>query len=414
VLALRRPARRRGDARIVTLGYLFVGGSSFVLLAAGPRMLGRETFSGLGLIWTVSTLFGIGIATPTEQVINRRMNGGTRGAVVGPLRVLLALAVAAATACLLIGPHAAAAQRLELLGPGMALTVAGWTAAVAVRGRLAGTGDLVGYTAVLMAEGLIRVGMVALAILLPGEAMVLLATAAGLPLLLAGLVGLAVRVPVGEGPPGEGPADVAALSGPDVEQPSAPAEQAMFVLVSMGFQICLNGAPVLLEWRFGSLLPAAVGAFVAASTYFRTPALLAGGVLTHALVELSHAWGAADPVRFRAARSAGLRRTLLVIVPSTAAVALVAPFALRLYYGAPVDLPWLVLAALPVSTVLAVVAAGLWLGGAAVTSLLLATSDGLDWRFALGLLAGPGMALAGALLADRRLVNPAPQIQPAG
>jgi hypothetical protein len=106
---IRLLARRRGGVRVVTIGYVLVGGSSFLLLAAGPRLLGTVSFSGLGLIWTVSTLFGIGVALPTEQLVGRRMNVGSPDPVSVPVRWLLALGMLAGCLCWLAGSRSAAA-----------------------------------------------------------------------------------------------------------------------------------------------------------------------------------------------------------------------------------------------------------------------------------------------------------------
>ena len=394
----------------MTLGFVLVGGSAFVLLAAGPRLLGPAGFSGLGLVWTVSTVFGIGIAVPTEQVMIRGMNAGHSHALGGPLRALGALGVFAALACLVLGSRAPAAEGLSFLPWAMALSVLGWVFLAFVRGRLGGTGDLTAYGAVLVVESAGRLAMVALAVLVPGWAPVVLMLGVGLPLIVAALAGLGFRIPSAlvdadrvDGGSGAG---------------QARSDQPAFVLIAVGLQICLNGAPLLLEWRFGGLFPAVVGAFVAANTYFRTPTLLIGGVLTHALVALSHAWGEGDLAGFRTARRSALKTSLLVLIPTTLLLVAASPVVLRLYYGGPVDLPLVVLAALPVSTLVATmgqvetlplmasgrgrVAGVLWIAGALVTSAILLSSQGVGWGIAAGLVLGPLVALVGAALANRR------------
>jgi hypothetical protein len=402
---IRRLARRRGGVRVVTIGYVLVGGSSFLLLAAGPRLLGTVSFSGLGLIWTVSTLFGIGVALPTEQLVGRRMNVGTPDPVSVPIRWLLALGMLAGGLCWLAGSRSAAADALPALVPGMLLAVAGWIALAVVRGRIAGSGDLTIYGGVLGVESATRVILVVVAAVHPAWSLDLLPLAVGLPLVFAALAGSLVRVPL------ESPRRGATAP--------AASEQLSFVLVAVGFQVCLNGAPLLLEWRSGSTAPAAVGAFVAASTYFRAPSLLVGGISTHAIVELSHAWGAMDLVRFRTARSAAMRQVFWLLGLSCFLMTVLAPIALHAYYGAKVDLPLTVLLALPLSTVIAVTAAiavqpllaaghggaagALWLAGACVTCLFLAVSSELDDWTGVALVAGPTLTLIGALVQDNRL-----------
>lgn len=400
-----RQARRRGGVRDLTVGYLLIAGSSFVLLAAGSRLLGGVAFSGLGLVWTVSTVFGIGLALPTEQLIGRRLNVGTPNAVGVSVRWLLALGFLAAGLTLLWGLRTTATESLPALVPSALLAIAGWVALALARGRLAGCGDLTMYSRLLFVEGGTRIVLVGVAAAHSGWSTVLLPLAVSLPMILAALAGLIVHVP--SGAPRDGVPDAAA------------SEQVSFVAVAVGFQICLNSAPLLLEWRSGGSAPASIGAYVAASTYFRAPSLLVGGINTNALVELAHAWGEADLVRFRAARSRALRQVSWLLGLSSLALTLVAPVALKIYYGRGVDLPLLVLLALPISTVIAVdaavavqpllaaghgrVAGSLWLGGAAVTCLLLAASHGLNAWFGVALVAGPTMTLVGALIADGRI-----------
>jgi hypothetical protein len=422
---MRCSAVRRGGARVVTAGYLLVGLSSFVLLWRGSSVLVKPAYSGLGLVWTVATLFGIGLAAPTEQFVARRMNIGELGAQVRPVRLLALLGSACILACVLIAPHSAAARALPELTIGMVVCVVGWVLAVTVRAPLAGVGDLIGYSAVLLLEGAVRIVMVGLVWMLPGSAKLMLPLAAGVPLVVAAGVGLVLRIPHPVPSPSGGPAATGVDRVGDLTpDPSTTAEYAGFMLLAIGFQICLSGAPVVLEWRFGHSLLSAVGAFVSASTYFRTPALLAGGVLTHALVELSHGWGVGDLERFRAARAVGLRQVLILLVASTGLLSLAAPIALPIYYNGRVDLPLEVLCALPVSTVVAVTAAmtlqpvlaagrgmvaGLaWVTGAMVTCLFLAVSDDVGWLTAIALVAGPGVALAWGTAANLGLSRTRP------
>jgi O-antigen/teichoic acid export membrane protein len=198
--------------------------------------------------------------------------------------------------------------------------------------------------------------------------------------------------------------------------PGARLEQVGFVLVSVGFQVCLNGAPILLEWRVGHEV---VGDFVIASTYFRIPSLLVAGVLTHALVELSHGWGQRDQDRFVRTRRTGLLQVLVLGACGSAGLAVVSPIALRLYAGSTLELSWAVFLALPLSTVAAVIAsmagqpvlaagrtlaAGLsWLVGAAVTTAFLLSASGVGAMIGTGLVAGPLVALALLLVANRGL-----------
>lgn len=397
-----------------------VGLSSFLLLAGGKRVLVPDAMSGLALIWTVASLFGIGLGTPTEQLIVRRMNVGRFNAAAVPGRLLAGSGVLAALACFGLAPRSGSAAALPLLAAGMALAVAGWVPCTVVRGRLAGAGDLAGYTGALIVESSTRILLVILAVLFPVSGSVLLPLAVGLPLLLAAAVASLLRVTgplTAESKQGRHPGDSASgESGGRGGGPGARLEQVGFVLVSLGFQVCLNGAPIFLEWRVGHEV---VGDFVIASTYFRIPSLLVAGVLTHALVDLSHGWGERDLDRFRRTRRTGLLQVLVLGAFGSAGLAVVSPVALRLYAGTSLALSGAVFVALPLSTAVAVVAsmagqpvlaagrtpsAGLsWVAGAAVTTAFLLSADGVGPVIGTGLVAGPLVALALLLTANRGL-----------
>jgi len=391
---LRPLARRRGGAREATVGFVLVGGSAFILLGLGPRLLGAAAFSGVGIIWTVSTVFGVGVATPIEQVINRRMNSRSPHAIRTPLLTLLAMAAVAALVCIGFIGRLPSSSALPATLAGCLLAVVGWVLTAAVRGRLAGSGDLVGYSVVLGTEAGTRLVLAALAVLLRSHSDVLLPAAVGAPLVVAALVGLRWRIPAVD----------------DEATSSAPVrwEQLAFVLVALGFQGCVNLAALLIEARVGATQPGATGQFVAASTYFRVPLLLTGGVLTSALVVLSTAWVDRDLTRFhRSLRRSTWQVGLLTTVPSLVLL-LLAPVLLPVYYGSDLDLPWVLLLGLASSTILAALGAALtqsllatgrsvwaglvWIVSAAVTVVALLATPSLGPSTAFALMIGPALA----------------------
>jgi O-antigen/teichoic acid export membrane protein len=357
----------------------------------------------------VASVFGFGLASPVEQLVTRRLNVGAPHAVRRPLLLLVAAALVLSVLAVVLGSHAAAALAYPQLVPAVVGTVLGWTAVAAVRGRLAGAGDLAAYGGVLVVESGTRVLLVAAAVLDRPHAAVLLGAATGLPLLLA--AGLGAQVHPGERSRSAQPED-------DVVR----AEQLSFTAVSLGLQICLNAPPLLLEWRVGP--GAAVGAFVVANSYYRIPTVLIAGVSTPALVSLSHAWGDRDLTRFWAVLSRALRTMAVLAAGATGLTALASPWLLPLYNGGPLLLPGLILVGMGVSTVVAVIAAVLaqpllaagrgrsaaaaWMAGALVTCAFLALAPGTTGPLVpAGLVAGPSVALLGAVLFVRRL-RPAP------
>jgi O-antigen/teichoic acid export membrane protein len=400
-------AVRRGGSVDTTAGYLAVGLSAAALLSVGPRLLGAHAFSGLGLAWTVTSVFGFGIAFPTEQLLSRRLNVGLARGIRRPMYWLAAAGALVALAGVPIGAQLPAAQGFRPFAISIALAIVGWVGAIAVRGRLAGAGDLRAYGLVLLLESGTRIALVCVALVERCAAPAALGAAVGAPLLVAAAVGAVLRV---ERPP--------SADGKRSDQLGT--EQLAFIAVALGYQVCLNAPPLVFAWRTGDATVAAVGAFVAANTYFRTPTVIMGGTVTHALVTLSQAWGICDLHLFRAALGRAMRNVTVVGVGASALVAAAAPLLLHLYYGSSLSLPILLLGALAVSSLIAgialvavqpLLAAGLgsiaalaWAAGALTTLALFTLSSGRDALAAAGLVAGPVVALAWAQWAVARLV----------
>jgi O-antigen/teichoic acid export membrane protein len=387
----------------VTAGHVTVAASSVVLLGAGPRILGLEGFSTLALVWTLSTLFGLGLGNPTEQVITRRISAGESDAA-RPFWWLVLWAAVCAVAVLLFGGSLPAAQHGTGLVPGTLVALLGWGTACWVRGSLAGAGHLTRYALLLVVEAVFRVVLVALALLFPPWAGALLAGAVGVPLLVAACVGLLLRQP---------------LPIPRVVRSSDHAgEHLYFGVVSVAYQMCLNGPALALDWQVGASQPALVGAFVAVSTILRSPSLLVGGLSMQALVTLSRAWARGYRSDYIAGTRSLALRWVRLIVPTTLVILLLSPWLLPLYYGSPVDVPASVVVALAISTVFATgaaavgtgplfaagrgrVAASAWGAGAFVTTAVVVGFSGATPWLVVGLVVGP---LLPALVVAHRVV----------
>ena len=401
--AIRRPAARRGGPVGTTVGVTLAAGSYAALLAAGPRLLGTYHFGGLAIAWTVAAVFGFGLATPTEQLITRRLNVGAPDAIRPALSALGIAGAIAAAGCIVAATASSLQHGYRPFGVATVVAIASWVALAYVRARLAGAGDLTRYAGVLIVESTTRVAFVLVAVLFRSAAGWLLGLAIGVPLAVAAAVGL-LTTP--DTPPDTTPDTPHAVArGP---RRLVSADQVAFLLVSLGFQACLNGPALVVGWREHT--QSVVGAFVAASTYFRAPTILMGGIVTHALVALSHAWATDDAPAFRAAA----RRAMITATGLTAAVvavlAALEPVVLRVYYGHAVHLPTAVLVGLAVSSVLTVaggvavqpllasgrnVAAGAaWASAAIVTLIIVALPAHLGATTAVGLIAGPLVAVA--------------------
>lgn len=385
----------------MTIGYLGVGGTMALLLVAGSSLMSVHRDGGLVFVVYVANIFGLGVATPTELLITRRYNVGAVGDVQRPRAVLLLVAVLTGAAAWVFAASSSAHSGDPWVGPGAALAVLGWVALISARSRLAGVGDLHAYAVVLVCESAARALLLVAAVLFRSASDALLFLGAGLPLLAAAAVAAAVHTTFEPHP-----------EGAEVETQGR--EQLSFIVVLLGYQACLNLAPLLLAARTGN------AAFGNANAYFRTPLVMLGGIYTHGLVGLSHAWGAGNLPQFRATLRGALRRTAVLMVAVSAAVSAAAPIALRVLYHPRPDLPLPVFAALAVSGVLAglAVVTGLalqasgradtaataWLAAGIVTTAAFAVSNGTDGVAVAGLVLGPLLALVAMTLAVRRLL----------
>lgn len=348
-----------------------VATSGAALLAVGPRLLGEAVFGGLALQWTISTIFGLGVAAPTEQLVNRRLNVEPGWSIAAATwRLWIAAIIGCVLVALVLG-WSDAQQSFPWLVPGACLAVLGWSLCALSRGRLLGAGDMRAYGQSQAVEGLCRLLLLAAA-MAGGESPwvpAALAAAVGLPLFAGGLWALVHQHRAFQREPA------------CVEE----GEHAAFVMYALGYQACVNALPLVLEWRSGEM----TGPFVVANSYFRAALIVVGGVLVHALTNLSLIWGRGDRKGFDVAlRRVTVRSVLLAACASLAALA-AAPFLLPLLYGGPLGLETRTGLALASSTVLAVAAA------AQATGLLAA---GRPWRAVVAWAAGTVAMLAAALV----------------
>ena len=332
-------APARTDPRRVigpSVGYAVVGLSAFVLLASGPRLLGGVEYSLLATSWTMITIFGWGLAYPAEQIVTTIVAGRGGGHELALIQVVI-LGLAAVGILL---PLAAAAGHDPVLGNSTVWTIGvlagavGWASVVVPRGTLSGEGRFVAYGGLLVAEGVTRLALCALAWFVPRPE-IALAAALVLPLLVSGLAGWLV-------------AGVARSAGGPPQVRAYPA----VALVALSFQVLMNAGPLVLQSRIPGDI---AGQYVSAMTYMRIPMLFTSGFLTVVLSGASHAWAGKDGRGLdRAVRLAGVGSLACLVL--TAATWLVSGPLLTAFYGSPVDLTAGVLALLGVASVLGVTA----------------------------------------------------------
>ena len=354
-------------------GNVAVGLSAFLLLGVGPRLLSPTEFVQVSLAWTLSAVFGFGIALPAEQLLTRRVSAGDGWA--SPRGGWLSLAaVAAVVLALALGRWSGN----TLAAASASVGVIGWTVAAQARGRLAGQRHFRRYSVVLLAESLVRVLIVILAAVTPGAGMVLMGSAVGVPILVAGALGLLLS-----GPPAHRNASQAKRHG-------AALEPLAFVTVAIGYQLALNTAPLLAAGRADSASALAAGAFILTNSILRAPAVLNAGFATHTLANLSRVQSARDPSASVTLRRDALGALASVSVATVAALA-VLPLAMPALFGSDPGLPAALYAGLAVSTVVASVAAVL-------TAAALALK--MEWRAMIAWTVGASLVAALTTLAS--------------
>lgn len=395
-----RTLRRSGFTE-VTLGNLSVALSVVAMLAVGPRALGPQAFAGFALAWTATTLFGYGLAMPTEQLVARRVSAGMSTQTKAPILRLVVLGMLAAIGALAWAGWSATAATYAHTGFAVLSGIVGWTLASAARGHVAGSGRLGSYAGLFAAEALLRLVCVVGAVTTPSAASWLMACAVGIPILLAGALGAMAR---------RGVAPVILSHAPNMD---VRGEQLSFVLIALGYQVCLNGAPLVLDWRVGESAPATVGAFVVASSYFRLASVLAGGFTTPALVSLSRSWAFGELGEFSRGLGRAVRGVAIVAAAASGMAVAFAPLALTLFYGRNPGVSLGIALALATSTVAAtasavagtgLIAAGrarwaalCWILGAACMVGLVSLDAQIGLATGVGLVAGPGLVLIALL-----------------
>lgn len=387
-----------------TAGFLALGLSGLVLLAAAPRLVGADAYSAVAFLWTAVNVFGLGVAAPAEQAVTRAVAAGRGPGSAGRLALRLAgvavLVTAVLAALVAAGRIAALHDRLGLLLL-TAVGFASWSGLGPLRGLVAGRLRMRPYTTALLVESVLRILLVGSAFLVQDQAarLLVLAAAVSLPLLVATLAlwpsGRAVAHQAGGTPSAGG----------------AGSEQwGPLTAVSLSNQIVLNSAPLWLG-ATGALGAAFAGAFVSAATYFRAPTLLLGGLLAVSLSRQSALWGSGRHRELAAAARRYWLATAVFTAGSVGLLALAAPWLLPLFYGGRPGVPWPTLLSLGVSTVVAAVAWSLaqsllgahatrdgvvsWSAAAAVATGFFASVAGLgSAALDVGLVAGPVCALA--------------------
>jgi O-antigen/teichoic acid export membrane protein len=324
-------------------GFTLVAGSGAALLAAAPRVMGHDSFSGLSMAWVISVIFGFGVATPTEQLISRRRNAGDQVPGRSPAYWLsvVGLAVCAAVGVLLtrdVGQH------YPMLAWSL-VAVLGWVFVSPQRGELLGHQAIRAYAATMVLEGLLRTGLVLVAIVWTSAASVLFGASIGVPLLVSAAA--AHLIPISRDGRHESPRIAPGF------------EQVAFIVTALGYQASINLAPLALSWKVADQNRDFVGAFVVANSWMRLPTILVGSITVAALAELSRVASIGSLAGFRTELRRSGAACLTLAVGGALVCGATAEAATTLVYGSRIVLPAHGFAFLGLSTALAIVAS--WL-----------------------------------------------------
>jgi O-antigen/teichoic acid export membrane protein len=318
------------------------------------------------MAWVISVIFGFGVATPTEQLISRRRNAGDqrRGRSPAYWLGLTGLAACAAVGVFLmseVGQHY----------PTMAwsiVAILGWVFVSPRRGELLGQQAIRAYAATLALEGLVRAGLVLVAIAWSSAASILLGSSIGLPLLASAAVAHLY------------PLDARRRIGSPQLAPGF--EQVGFIVTALGYQASLNLPPLALSWKVADQNRDFVGAFVVANSWMRLPTILVGSITVSALAELSRVASSGSWADFQRELGRSGKACVALAVGGALICGLTAGTATDLVYGSAVQLPPYGFVWLGASTALAIVAS--WLSVPMLAVRRATTAAGI-WGLASGL-----------------------------
>ena len=381
---LRPVALRRhlAGAAPVGAGLLLLGVSAYVVLGIAGHVLDPRDYAAVASLYLLVAIVGPGVFIAVEQETNRevssRVAAGTGTAPARRTAWTVSAGLAAVVSVLLLALSPVLVPRAfggswALLAAAV-VAVVGTAAVNVVRGVLGGEQRRVAYAVSLGAEGAARI----LPCIVLGLGLVGSATTAefgfafALGTGIAALIGLPVLGRAAPGPP------------VDVRRT---ARRTMLLAMASGLTyVITNTAPLVLTARLPDT-PEVAASFVSLFVLARIPVFLFGPVQMFLLPSLVAGAERADGAHIRARLRVALLAVAAVGVLGTVVAALLGPWAARVFFDAPADLPPYVAVLLVLSTVATMVAQVLqpalvavqahrmatiaWLSGTAVFAVLL-------------------------------------------
>jgi O-antigen/teichoic acid export membrane protein len=291
----------------VAVGLGVYGLAAYAFLGLAGRVLGREAFAPLSVMWTLLNAFGIGLFLPFEQELGRTtaslraLGRGNAAVVRAVVRVAGVLLLAVGALCLVTWPLLS--QRLfhgdAALVPLLVGAMVGMAVAYVARGLLAGNGRYASYGSQFVVDGVVRIA---------GAGVLFLADvrqvwAFALVLVVAPLAAVLITTP----------RRATIVTPGDHADPGA-IRRAMVVLVvaSLASQLLANAGPLIVQLRATPAEQVLSGDFLAALTIARLPVFLFSAVQAVLLPGLAALVGLRDV--------AGFRRRLGLVTAATAAI----------------------------------------------------------------------------------------------
>jgi O-antigen/teichoic acid export membrane protein len=309
-------------------GLVVNGVTAYAFVTLSARALGVEAYSPVALLWALTFLLGVGFFMPLEQetarIVAERAAGGMGAApVVRSAAVLGSLLVSV----FILAALAASSWMVEdlfegeaLLFVGLLVAVTGVASAHLVKGVLAGLGHFSRYGWYLVGEGLGRVALLALILILVRESVGIYGLAIG----LAPFLGIGVALGRHRGLLGPGPAahlgDLSKALG-------------SLLVASVATALVLNSSPVVVELLANDLEADEPGRFLNALLIARIPLFFFQAVQASLLPKLSGLAASGRLVELW-----GVLKRLLVLVVGMGVMALLlaasaGPWVVELAFG---------------------------------------------------------------------------------
>jgi O-antigen/teichoic acid export membrane protein len=334
----RTSALRRRVAEVAPVGGgLFVlGVSAYVVLGAAGHTLAPGDYAAVASLYLLVAITSPGVFTALEQETNREVSSrralglgtgavGRSGLVVGAGYAGVVAAVLLAAAPLLVP---------RVLGGSWGLLAAAIVAAVGaaavylLRGLFAGEQRFGWYAASLGLEGAVRLVPCVVLALVGATDPLAYGWAFALGTGLAALLCL----------PGRGPSTTRRTPGPPVDVRRMARATGLLALASWLTYVVANAAPLVLTARLLAA-PEVAASYVSLFVLARIPVFLFGPVQAFLLPTLTAGAERADPAHLRSRLRVALLAVAVVGVPATALTAALGPWAVRAFFGAPLDLP---------------------------------------------------------------------------